>query len=282
MKQADILGVSIQAVTAPELLNGIRQGLEKGERQSVATVTNEMLVRADKEEDFRNTLNSATWRVADTAGIVWASHFKRSLEQRPSQGAGRYLRAFGHLVQLAVSPKRIRTELPGTIPGSDLSVDLAAMCEEFGYGLFLLGAGPGVAAAAGDELKKRFPRLRIAGVAGGGKGSPAEDEETRRVIQDAKAQVILVAFGAPKQEQWIARNLASLSPPVVAVGVGGTLDYLAAGTSVEGGRPAKAPPVWVRQRGFEWLWRLVTQPNRWRRIVTAGPVFVRRVIRDSK
>ena len=68
--------------------------------------------------------------------------------------------------------------------------------------------------------------------------------------------VLLVAYGAPGQELWMARNVAALGVPV-AIGVGGVLDYVA-------GRARRAP-AWVRGIGLEWLFRLATQPWRWRR-----------------
>ena len=85
------------------------------------------------------------------------------------------------------------------------------------------------------------------------------------------ARVLLVAYGAPAQEYWIARNLARLQP-CVAVGVGGTFDYLSGTTP--------RAPAWMRGAGLEWLYRLVRQPWRWRRQL-ALPLFVYLVLRDS-
>ncbi len=73
----------------------------------------------------------------------------------------------------------------------------------------------------------------------------------------AAPDVVLVAFGMPKQERWIARNLTRLPSVRIAVGVGGSLDYLAG--------VAKAPPAIVHAVGLEWLWRLAREPQRWRR-----------------
>ncbi|MDP9212281.1 MAG: WecB/TagA/CpsF family glycosyltransferase, partial [bacterium] len=142
-------------------------------------------------------------------------------------------------------------------------------------------AGPGVAVAAAEELQKEFPQVRIAGATA---GSPqvADDASVRREITESKAEVLFVAYGVPKQEQWIARNLPKLPGPTVAVGVGGSFDYLAKAASLEGGGTATPPPGIVRRRGFEWLWRLVTRPSRWRRVFTAFPLFVRAVVRDAR
>lgn len=265
---ASVLGISIDALTMPELLAELREDLKRGKRQWVATVNNEMLVQADRDRKYHALLASADRRIADSAGVVWAAYHARV--------GGGYVRAFGQLVRMAINPAGVRGELPGTIPGSDLSVELAGMCEEFGYRMQLVGSGPGVAAAAASELRTRFPKLQV-NATEGGRGTAAEDSTIRATI--GQADVILVAYGPPKQDLWISRNLSKLSKPVVVVGVGGTLDYLAGGRPVNGGRPASMPPAWIRHRGFEWAWRLVTQPRRLKRIITAVPVFVGRVVR---
>lgn len=264
----EVLGLPIDAITMPELLAELRADIQQGRRQWVATVNNEMLVRADRNAKYHSLLASADRRIADSAGVVWAAHHGRA--------GGGYLRSLAQLVRMAINPSAFRRDLPGTVPGSDLSVELAGMCEEFGYRLQLVGAGPGVAEAAAAELRTRFPHLNVSAT-DGGRGTTTEDAATRNAI--GQAEVVLVAYGPPKQDQWISRNLSKLPKPVVAVGVGGTLDYLAGGRSIDGGRPASAPPAWVRQRGFEWAWRLATQPRRFRRIITAVPVFVGRVVR---
>lgn len=273
MNTIEILGLEVDAITAPEALAELRQAIEQNRRAQVVTVNAEMVMRAQRDTEFQRIVNGAQLRVPDGVGLVWAADYLR----RPACGALRaYLAGIFGLLRLAVRPRgRMISE---TVPGAELANDLAAMCEEFGYGLFLLGAGEGVAEAAAAELKKRFPQLQISGAMAG--SAAARDDETMRdVILDAEAQVVLVAYGAGKQEAWIARNLPHLPAPCVAVGVGGTLDYWTGAASLEGGRPAKQPPQWVRQRGLESFWRLFTQPSRWRRIMTALPVFANHVIR---
>jgi N-acetylglucosaminyldiphosphoundecaprenol N-acetyl-beta-D-mannosaminyltransferase len=120
-----------------------------------------------------------------------------------------------------------------------------------------------VAERTARVLAARFPGLDIAGALA---GSPrAEDDEaTRAAIRAAgSVDVLLVAYGAPKQEHWLDRNLAALDIPV-GIGVGGAFNYLS-------GAVPRAP-AWVRRIHFEWLHRLITQPWRWRRQM-ALPAF---------
>lgn len=281
MKRIGILGVEVDAVTAPDALVTLREGMQRGERQYVVTVNPEIITHAQNDQHYRHVLNAATVSVADGAGTVWAARYLQSPPRGVLKGPRSYIRAVRLLGLLLVRPRRVKTVLPETIPGSDLTIDICGMCEEFGFPLFLLGAGDGVAEAAAEKLKEQFPRLHIAGA---WEGSPREDTdgETRRRLVESGAQVVLVAFGAPKQEKWIARNIGKLPAPLLAMGVGGTFDYLAGAAPMAGGRPAKPPPSFIRRRGLEWLWRLFTQPSRWRRIVTAFPVFVRRVVRETR
>ncbi len=281
-QSVEILGVRVDALTAPEAVARIRRGIQDGKRLHVVTVNPEMIMRARHDSAYRKILNGADLCLADGMGTIWAAHY---LSRPHRRGPLPALRAYGFalwwLLMLAIWPARLMRRLPGTVPGSDLVRDLTGMCEEFEYRPFLLGAAPGVAVAAAEELQEEFPEVRIAGATA---GSPraADDASVRREVAAAEAEVLFVAYGVPKQEQWISRNLPKLPRPIVAVGVGGSFDYLARAASLEGGSAAKPPPGIVRRRGFEWLWRLITQPSRRRRVLTAFPLFVRAVVRDAR
>lgn len=145
------------------------------------------------------------------------------------------------------------------VPGVDLIEGLAALRR---YRVFLLGGWPGVAEAAAAVLLERHPGLVIAGAYA---GSPAREEEKAIIarVRSATPDVLLVAYGAPDQDLWIHRNLHALGVPLAA-GVGGSFDFIS-------GRVARAPG-WMRRVGLEWLFRLITQPWRWRRMLRL-PVF---------
>jgi N-acetylglucosaminyldiphosphoundecaprenol N-acetyl-beta-D-mannosaminyltransferase len=279
--RVNILGVEVDVISAPELMVALRQGIGRGDRQQVVTVYSEMLMRARRDAAYRHLINHATFRPADGIGVVWAAHYLGRPLRGPLKGFRAHIQALRTLLLLLVWPRRVKTVLPEAIPGADLAIDLAAMCEEFGYRLYLLGAAEGVASRAARKLQDRFPGLEVAAAVGS--PSPSQDARVRKQLVDAGAQVILVAYGAPAQEQWIARNLGRLPKPVLAVGVGGTFDYLVGARSMTGGkRKAKAPPRFVRRRGLESFWRLVTQPDRFGRIMTALPLFVLAVINEKR
>ena len=158
----------------------------------------------------------------------------------------------------------------GKVTGVDTVVRLAGLSAQKGYGIYLLGAAKGIAQETAQTLRTRFPTLRVVGTYG---GTPAleEDDEIVQRIRRANPQLLFVAYGAPRQEKWIARNLSRLQVPV-AMGVGGAFDFISG--------EARRAPSWVQRLGLEWLHRLALQPWRWRRM-TALPRFGLLVLRQS-
>jgi N-acetylglucosaminyldiphosphoundecaprenol N-acetyl-beta-D-mannosaminyltransferase len=159
------------------------------------------------------------------------------------------------------------------VTGVDLVEALAALsAREPACRLFLLGAASGVAAAAADRLRSRSPGARITGTLAGSPDAAAFAEIARR-LAEARPSVLLVAFGHPAQDLWIAQHRERLAAHgiLVAAGVGGAYDFLS-------GRVPRAPRP-VRRIGLEWLYRLARQPWRWRRQL-ALPHFVLLVLRE--
>src|SRR5438876_5880431 len=157
-----------------------------------------------------------------------------------------------------------------TVSGVDLIQPLAAMCARRGFRLFLLGAAPGVAGELAATLRLANPTLEVASHSGG--PEPAQEAETLKLIHEHGSQVLLVAFGAPAQELWIDR-LRNRLAVAVAIGVGGAFDFLT-------GRVPRAP-AWMRKAGLEWLFRLVRQPWRIRRMAVL-PIYAVKVLSSPK
>jgi N-acetylglucosaminyldiphosphoundecaprenol N-acetyl-beta-D-mannosaminyltransferase len=143
------------------------------------------------------------------------------------------------------------------VTGSDGIYRVAELCAKRGFRLFLLGAAPGVADRVVRVLTRRYPGLIVCGVLA---GTPSVEEEAAiaTAIRDAAADVLLVAYPHAPQEKWISRNLIRTGA-AVAIGVGGAFDFCA-------GVQHRAPR-WVQRAGMEWLYRLLRQPWRWRRML---------------
>lgn len=239
MDSIRVLGVRVDVVDIPGAVETIAGLIAGGGHHLVATVNPEFIMRARADPRFAALLASASLCIADGWGVLWAS-------------------------------RRLGRPLPERVAGSDLIAPLAARAAAAGWRVFLLGAAPGVAAAAADRLRTSFPGLLIVGTHAGEAG-PQGDAETLALLARERPQLVLVAYGAPKQEYWIARNLAQL-PAGVGIGVGGAFDFIT-------GRVARAP-AWMRRVGLEWLFRLLLQPWRARRMAVL-PRFAIEVMRSA-
>jgi N-acetylglucosaminyldiphosphoundecaprenol N-acetyl-beta-D-mannosaminyltransferase len=156
------------------------------------------------------------------------------------------------------------------VTGVELIERLCARAAECGLPVYFLGGANGVAADAAAILEVRFPGLPVAG-ARSGFFEEAQTPEIVAAIAASGARLLLVGMGSPRQEYWLAEHLRETACGV-GIGVGGSFDVI-------GGRVARAPQL-VRGLGLEWLYRLVTEPRRWRRQL-ALPRFVGLIALDA-
>lgn len=163
--------------------------------------------------------------------------------------------------------------LRANVNGTDMFPRLCEAAAQAALPIYLLGARPGIARAAADAMLARYPDLTVAG-ARDGYFRPEDEPDVVEEINRSGARLLLVAFGAPRQELWIARWRERLEVPL-AMGVGGLFDFYS-------GRIPRAP-VWMREMGLEWVYRLLQEPGRmWRRYVIGNPLFLYRVWRQVR
>ncbi len=230
--------LEIDPVTLPGALDAIERLVDRGDGGFVVTPNVDHVMIAERREDFRAAYAAADLVLADGKPLVWSSRL-------------------------------LGTPLPEKISGSDLVLPLMDRAAKRRWRVFLLGAGPGVAEAAAARLRAdrgvdvvATAAPRLSAVPGG--PDPGGDAAAE-AIRAARPHLVLVAFGAPKQEMWMHRRRGALAPSVL-LGVGATLDFLA-------GRVRRAPP-WASRAGLEWLWRLAREPRRlWRRYLVDDPRF---------
>jgi N-acetylglucosaminyldiphosphoundecaprenol N-acetyl-beta-D-mannosaminyltransferase len=176
---------------------------------------------------------------------------------------------FGDGLGIRIASRISRQPVKENVNGTDMFPRLCERCATNGSSIFLVGAKPGVA----EEVKRRMealqPGLVIAGTEHGYHDAFHWGEVVGRV-NASKADVVLVAFGAPRQEMWIAEHREALDASVV-IGVGGLFDFYS-------GRMPRAPNV-VRKASLEWAWRLAMEPRRlWRRYLIGNLRFMGRVV----
>ncbi|MHB8621400.1 MAG: WecB/TagA/CpsF family glycosyltransferase [Chloroflexota bacterium] len=234
-----VLGVRVHVLTEAGLLQWIAASVDARAPRQVVTVNPEFVMRAREDPAFGQVLEHADVATPDGVGVIWAA-------------------------------RRQKVRIAERVGGADFMLPLARQCARLGHRLFLLGGAEGVAHKAAAALREEVSGLVIAGTHS---GSPAPDldEEQVDLVRKTNADVLLVAFGCPAQDFWIARNKSRLGVPV-SIGVGGTLDYLA-------GVQRRAPAL-LRRLWLDWAFRLATQPWRWRRML-ALPRFAWAVIREA-
>jgi N-acetylglucosaminyldiphosphoundecaprenol N-acetyl-beta-D-mannosaminyltransferase len=231
-----ILGVPVHDVTTEETLALIDQFVRERTPHQLCTVNPEFIMMAQSDVEFKQILQYAALNLPDGVGVLWAA-------------------------------KRLGHPLRERVAGSDLVGLITDRAQTSGWRIFLLGAAEGVAERAAISLRERCPQTHIVG-AYAGTPRPEDEADIAARIRSSEADVLLVAYGAPKQDKWIARNIEQTGA-AVAIGIGGSLDFIV-GTQ-------KRAPRWMQRAGIEWLYRLVREPWRWRRQL-ALPKFVWRVL----
>lgn len=219
-----ILGVPFDNVTTAETMEIIADMIASGRPHYAATANVDFIVQALEDVELRRILFDAHLVLADGQPIVWASRW-------------------------------LGNPLPERVTGSGLVPLLLERAESAGWKVFFLGGTQESVATAAARTLEKHPRLQLVGAY-----SPPfkpllemDHEDLLRRIRQARPDILLVAFGCPKQEKWIRMHLESAGVPF-SVGVGATIDFLA-GTF-------KRAPVWMQRTGTEWVFRMLQEPRR--------------------
>ncbi len=251
MKSVDILGVRVHSLSSADKAFVLHSLLVKKQSHVVVTVNPEIVMWAQKDRGYRDMINAADLSIADGVGLTFASRH-----------AGQRLHRW---------------------TGYDFVLDLMGTAAKENRSVFLLGGKPLAAHKSALTLRKLYPTLRIAGAEQGppigmsGREIRVDESDQKYLIEHLRLlepDILLVAFGHPKQEKWIARSLHLLPSVRVAVGVGGVFEYLS-------GSVYRAPWA-MRVLGLEWLFRVVRQPWRLPRIITAVVRFTLAIWREKK
>lgn len=225
----NVLGVKIDDVSISETLKIVEGWLKKEGKHYIVTPNPEIVMMVRKDEELKKIINNADLAIPDGVGL------------------------------------KLTTDIENTSPGIDVMELLVKMAADLGFTTGFLGGRGDVAKQAAERLKRKYLKLKVSyaleGLVIPAKAGIYTDEELwiPDEVRDDKVDILFVAFGPPKQEKWIANNLAKLDVKV-AMGVGGAFDYIS-------GKVPRAPK-WIRSLGFEWLFRLIVQPWRIKRQLT--------------
>jgi N-acetylglucosaminyldiphosphoundecaprenol N-acetyl-beta-D-mannosaminyltransferase len=235
-----VLGIPVSLLDTEATMAALQECLARGPRGWVCTVDAAGLVMSMSDEGLADVYRGALLATPDSHGVVWA------------------LRQKGE-------------EVSGRVSGIELADRLCALSSRRGYGIYLLGAAPGVADEAAERLRLRHPGCRIVGTHNGF-FPPEDDPLVAEEVAKAKPDILLVAMGIPRQEKFIAAHLAATGASI-GMGVGGSFDVMS-------GRVRRAPR-WVQRLRAEWVWRLLHDPRKIAKVKLL-PKFVFAVLREGR
>ncbi len=277
-KIGQIMGINVTGTTTTSLLTRVEKLISCNNKFYIVTPNPELVLMAQRNKELKTALNAADFAIPDAIGLSQAAKYL-SLNL-PKEKILRFIIGFFQGLRVGAATFFDRdwlTEQIKPVKGRVLFLDLVKLADKNGWKVFLLGGLDDEAEIASRNLQLISNNLQIKYHKGPKLNNDAEpaSEIDRKLQYDAidqinkfKPQLLFVAFGNPKQEIWINKNLSKLNIGG-AMAVGGTLRYVAG--------MSKLPPKWMAGVGLEWVWRLITEPRRIGRIWNAVIVFPFRV-----
>ena len=243
-----ILDVRVDNISKFDALRQAENFILSGKQHLIFTPNPEMLVKANSDPYFMEILNHGSLNLCDGTGMAIAA--------------------------------RLNGNKIARITGVDFMIELCGLAEQKKYSIYLLGSlSDAVLKMTNENILKKFPELNIVGYDKG----PVVIEKSQALISNnqavidkinqAKPDLLFVAFGMGKQEKWLAENLSKMPSVKIGMGVGGAFDYLS-------GFVPRAPRL-MRKIGLEWLYRLWKQPRRFGRIFNATLKFSYLILKEK-
>ena len=236
MKSENILGTRVNPLTIKEAVAQIKIWVRQGSTYFVSIASLNNIISAVKEKSLLTVQNSADMTTTDGMPLVWILK----------------LRGYKQIERVC---------------GPDLMPAVLEMAEREGFSNYFYGCTDEVLETMKNNLKKMFPKLKIAGSYAPPfrKLTEKESREIVHRINKCNSQLVWVGLSTPKQEFWMYENRDKLKDCVI-LGVGAVFDYVAGNI--------KRAPMWMQSFGLEWLFRLIQEPKRlWKRYLVLYPRF---------
>ena len=222
MSRIDIFGIGFDSLDKDEAVKSALEIISQRRGGYMVTPNPEIVMESWKNPELKAAVTDADLVIPDGIGIIHAANI-------------------------------LKTPLKERLPGIDVTASILECMARDKKSVFLLGAKPGIAEKAAEEMKKQFPGLVICGTQD---GYFKDDAPIIERINEAAPDFLLVCLGAPKQELWMAQNAGKLNVGLMG-GLGGTLDVFS-------GTVKRAPKIW-QDLGLEWLYRCIKEPWRFKR-----------------
>ncbi len=261
--------------------------LKDGKNHYICTTNPEFIVDAQANNAFKKIINESSLSVPDGSGVLFAYSYLECLKKYSGNFFFPIIAFFTGVTQ-GIFPQKMGE----TITGVSLVDNICALSNEKNYSIFLLGGRPkdafgkhtmssplSLSDSAREAILLKYPNANIIGSTSDYNRDSSDDIETISYIQSClkkhnlkSLDFLFVAYNHYFQEDWIVRNSHKV-PAKVSVGVGGTFDYIAG--------YKKGSPTFIKKLHLEWLYRLLTQPWRFKRVAKAFPIFPILVFRDA-
>jgi N-acetylglucosaminyldiphosphoundecaprenol N-acetyl-beta-D-mannosaminyltransferase len=232
-----ILGVNVSAINMDDACFVVEDAVLKKKKKYICVSPVSTIMECRRDKKVLTSVNSADLVTPDGMPVVWLG------------------RARGH--------KNIRR-----VYGPDLMQKICSISRKNNYKNYLYGSSREVLLKLKERLNNKFPGLIISGIFSPPFRQLTKEEDDRIVeeINNSNSDIVWVGLGSPKQDLWMYEHRARINAPVM-VGVGAAFDFLA-GVKLQA-------PRWIGDSGFEWLFRLVTEPRRlWKRYLVSGSLFI--------
>ena len=219
MNKENILGVNVSVTSYEDLKKCVEEDIKNNKKSFIVAINPEKILKAREDEKLKDLLNSADYQIPDGIGVVYASKLKKG-------------------------------KIKSRITGIDCMEMLCREANNKRYKIFLYGAKKEVIKEAKKSLEKKYENIKIVGAID---GYEKNNDKIIKEINKSKADIIFVALGSPKQENWILENKDKVCIKIFQ-GVGGSFDVISGNI--------KRAPIWMQKIGLEWLYRLIKEPKR--------------------
>ena len=219
INKEQIMGFDVCTVNKDKIIKNIFIDYQKGEQLFIVNINPEIVINNYKNNYIKNIFNKQKYQIPDGIGIVYASKINKG-------------------------------KIKERITGIDLMQDICKESIKHDSKIYLFGSKPGIASKASKELKNKYKRLNIVGCSDG----YGDEKTVVENIRKTKADIVFVGLGSPKQEDFIIRNMQTLSNVKIFVPVGGSFDVIS--------NTLKRAPQKMIDLNLEWLYRLLQEPKR--------------------
>jgi N-acetylglucosaminyldiphosphoundecaprenol N-acetyl-beta-D-mannosaminyltransferase len=238
MDQVKILDVPFINTTMNDFINVLEERIARNDKTFVVTANPIIVMKAKEDPEYRDVINNATYITADGIGIIKAAQW-------------------------------LNTPLPERVTGFDMFLELLERANQKHYKIYLLGASETVLKTTISKIEADYPGAEIVGSHNG--FFDWENNSIAEEVRELQPDLIFVALGVPKQEEWINSHLPEFEKGIF-IGIGGSFDSLV-------GAVKRAPILWQKMN-LEWFYRLIKQPSRWRRML-ALPKFAMIILKQK-